>query len=170
MLKYKKSNERKAIVFKWNTHILFTLALFLALREYIDLHEPFFITLPLLALGSLLPDIDHSRSKIGRLVPPLSHLMKHRAWYTHSLAGAFLLPLPFLFFGKAYYLIIAIGCLGHVIADTLTTMGTRFIYPLSKRFYSLKIAKTGGIGEDLIKGLSIFYIVYEGIVFVGGKI
>ena len=115
----------------------------------------------------MLPDIDHSKSKIGRLVPPISHIMKHRAWYTHSIVGAFLLPLPFLFFGKHYYMIIAIGCLGHVIADTLTPMGTRFIYPLSRRFYSFKIAKTGGKGEDIVRGVSIFYIAFKGINFIG---
>ena len=128
------------------------------------------ITIPLLALGSLLPDIDHSKSKIGRLVPHISHMMKHRAWYTHSIVGAFLLPLPFLFFGKPYYMIIALGCLGHVIADTLTTRGTKFIYPLSNKFYSLNIAKTGGVGEVIVRKLSIFYIVFKGMFLISGKI
>lgn len=127
-------------------------------------------TLPLLAFGSLLPDIDHSKSKLGRLVLPISYLMRHRAWYTHSLIGAFLLPLPFIFLSKPYYIIIALGCLGHIIADTLTPMGTKFIYPLSKRFYSLKIAKTGGIGEEIIRGISIFYIVFKGITFISKQI
>lgn len=158
------------IVFKWNTHILFTVALFLAFREYLDIYESMIITIPLLALGSLLPDIDHSSSKIGRLVTPISHMMKHRAWYTHSIVGAFLLPLPFLFFGKIYYMIIAFGCLAHVIADTLTTRGTKFIYPLSSRFYSLNIAKTGGVGETLVGGLSVFYIVFKSVAFISEKI
>lgn len=128
------------------------------------------ITIPLLALGSLLPDIDHSKSKVGRLVPPISYIMKHRAWYTHSIVGAFILPLPFLFFGRTYYFIIALGCLGHVIGDTLTVMGTRLIYPISNKFYSLKLTKSGGIGEKLIKRTSIVYIVFKGIVFIVTKV
>lgn len=118
----------------------------------------------------MLPDIDHSKSKIGRLFPPISHLMKHRAWYTHSIVGAFILPLPFLFFGKTYYYIIALGCLGHVLGDTLTVMGTRLIYPLSNKFLSLRLAKSGGIGEKLISRISVIYIAFKSIVFIATKV
>lgn len=149
--------EGRRIDFKWNTHIVITMVLFIMIRKYIDISGSPIVFIALLVFGSLLPDIDHPKSKIGRLVP-IGHFMKHRAWYTHSIIGSFLLPLPFLLINKPYYIIVALACLSHTLADTLTPIGTKIVYPISKKNYSLNIAKTGGVGENLIFALGILYI------------
>lgn len=145
------------IAFKWNTHILITVALLVTTMSYINIRGSIVIVVLLLAFGSLLPDIDHPKSKIGKYLP-IGYFMKHRAWYTHSIIGAFLLPLPFLLINKSYYVLVALGCLSHTLADTLTPGGTKIIYPISNKNYSLNIAKTGSKEENSILSLLILYI------------
>ena len=156
----RKIQSKGLIVFKWNTHIIITIVLFIMFKEYIPIEGSLIVALLLLAFGSLLPDIDHPKSKLGRYFP-LGRFMKHRAWYTHSIIGAFLLPLPFLLIGKSYYIIVALGCLSHVMADTLTPGGTKILFPLVDKRLSLNIAKTGGVGENIIIALGSIYILFN---------
>ncbi len=146
------------IVFKWNTHIVITIVLFTIIKRYIDVEGNLIIVILLLVFGSLLPDIDHSKSKVGRYFP-IGYFMKHRAWYTHSIIGAFLLSLPFLLIDKFYYILVAFGCLSHVFADTLTPLGTKILFPISNKKYSLHLVKTGSMGESLILISGILYIL-----------
>ena len=54
------------------------------------LEQPFWPPLILfVVVGSLLPDIDHSGSQLGKLVPWTSILLKHRG-ATHSLVAGIL--------------------------------------------------------------------------------
>lgn len=155
-----KLNVGRSIAFKWNTHIVITIVLFIIFKEYIPIEGSFVVAILLLIFGSLLPDIDHPKSKLGRYFP-LSRFMKHRAWYTHSFIGAFLIPLPFLLIGKSYYILVALGCLSHVLADTLTPGGTKILFPLVNRRLSLNLTKTGGAGENLILVLGSIYILFN---------
>jgi len=57
------------------------------------LEQPFWLPLILfVVVGSLLPDIDHSGSQLGKLVPWTSLLLKHRG-ATHSLVAVILLAI-----------------------------------------------------------------------------
>ncbi|MDR0218236.1 MAG: metal-dependent hydrolase [Enterobacteriaceae bacterium] len=100
--------------------------------------------LPGVLLASLLPDIDHPQSTLGRLFRfisiPIARLCGHRG-FTHSLlaltAGIFLFqtempadwPIPTDFFHA-----MIIGYISHLIADMLTPAGIPLLWPLKMRF------------------------------------
>ena len=88
-------------------------------------------------LGSLLPDIDHAGSIIGKKIPFFSIFLKHRG-ITHSLLAlviAYLIS-PWL----------ALGYGSHIGLDMLTHSGVQFMFPL-KGMQGLKIIRTGGLFE-----------------------
>lgn len=87
-----------------------------------------------LAFGGILPDIDHSGSKVGSKVPIIPHLLKHRG-FTHSLT--FLLAVFFLLnrlsLSSAISVGLLIGIASHLVSDSLTPAGIQVLWPLSFR-------------------------------------
>lgn len=132
-------------------------------------------------VGSLLPDIDHPRSKIGSKFPfvliayPLYLLFGHRQG-THS--PLFVMMIAFISFSTywlfndtayaSYLLWMAIGAtvgtLSHVVGDGFFDGGVPLLYPISKKKYRMFIitCKTNSINELLvfavILGLDILLI------------
>lgn len=80
----------------------------------------------LVLLGSLLPDIDHDKSFLGRYV----HLnVPHRTW-THAIWWPLLLfalssKWPLLFW-------VGLGWLVHEVFDNMSKAGVCFLYPITK--------------------------------------
>lgn len=72
-------------------------------------------------VGSLLPDIDKSTSMIGRRIPILPRLLKHRG-VTHSL----LLALAMLPLNKG----LTAGCLIHLVLDMMNPEGVPLLWPI----------------------------------------
>lgn len=67
-------------------------------------------------LGSLLPDIDHPKSMLGRF-NVFASLMTHRG-FCHTLLGCVVLSLPFLYIhGAAPY--VFLGTISHLFGDRL---------------------------------------------------
>ncbi|WP_236639417.1 metal-dependent hydrolase [Pelosinus sp. UFO1] len=67
-------------------------------------------------IGSLLPDIDHRRSMVGRL-NIFVKFMSHRG-FCHTLVGCIVLSLPFLLIqGAAPY--VFLGGVSHLFGDRL---------------------------------------------------
>lgn len=90
-------------------------------------------------LGSLLPDIDHPHSLLGRYVPfiskPLYRYCGHRS-LTHSLFFIFALVLLISLFGFELFAFgIGVGMLSHVLLDLFWpgSSGVAFLYPFYKR-------------------------------------
>ena len=77
-----------------------------------------------LTLGSILPDIDHRDSLVGRHVPILPRLLKHRG-VTHSL----------LFAALCYglYPPLGVGTLLHLLLDLMNPAGVLLLWPWKKR-------------------------------------
>lgn len=118
------------------THLLFASTIYLILAQTLPL--PFsIVSLILILAGSIIPDIDHTRSKIGKrfwlLSYPLQFLFRHRG-IVHSLVGLLLFtgllyglleltPQPALqhslWFGAGYLI--------HLLADGLTKSGIHLI-------------------------------------------
>ncbi|RYC70078.1 metal-dependent hydrolase [Spirosoma sordidisoli] len=89
---------------------------------------------------ALLPDIDHTRSLIGRTVFPLASWLQGRFGHrtvTHSLfflsgvAGLLLLA------PKAYAVVSGYALLSHLLFDMCTKQGVPLLYPFSKRPFVL---------------------------------
>ncbi|PTQ51909.1 MAG: Membrane-bound metal-dependent hydrolase YdjM, induced during SOS response [Hydrogenibacillus schlegelii] len=101
-------------------------------------------------IGSLLPDIDHPGSKLGRRVPVISHIMYlfgHRG-VTHSLLFVLILAAAGHFaWTPAYGL--ALGAAVHIAADMFTPSGVPLFWPLGRR-YSLFGFRTGGVVDFLL--------------------
>lgn len=87
------------------------------------------------AIGSLLPDIDSPKSIVGRYIPILPRLIKHRTW-THSLwmvIALFLLWPP-----------LGIGVLSHLLLDSVTKDGVRPVWPCAWRLRLPPGVRSGG--------------------------
>jgi membrane-bound metal-dependent hydrolase YbcI (DUF457 family) len=109
---YKK--RKKVGVFNFFGHTVIGLILGMIIA-----HNP--VEFAWLLFGSLLPDIDHPSSTLGKW-NPFTRWMTHRG-HCHSLFGAFLLSLPVLLVGGwTSVILVYIGCLGHIFGDRLLAM------------------------------------------------
>ena len=114
-------------------------------------------------LGALLPDIDHPKSKMGKLISIIPSLINNKWGHrglTHSFkgivwVGIFSIPLMFLSPYASIYLLI--GYASHLFADSLTVSGVKLYYP-SRETYGWKIIKTGSWEEDLFRLLLIMIV------------
>lgn len=100
----------------------------------------------LASLGGLLPDIDHPKSWLGRLIPVLPELLfrttGHRGW-THSLfalalyAGAvwslFMILYGVVALAHLMALGAALGFGSHLLGDFITNRGVPLLWPLADR-------------------------------------
>lgn len=108
-------------------------------------------------LGSLLPDIDHKGSTIGRKFKATSCIVSktcgHRG-FTHapvislvSVGGLLAISIFFDNSVKNLYIDfisgILVGSLSHILLDSLTVEGVPFFYPLSKKKHHLLPLRTG---------------------------
>lgn len=126
-------------------------------------------------VGSLLPDIDHPRSFLGRrlwfISIPLSNLIGHRG-ITHSIIGiaamaaAIWYALTRLNWHPGYSVPIvigaAIGYISHVVADYCTPSGVPLLWPMDKRFSAPITVQTGTMPEYVITILAamILWLIY----------
>jgi inner membrane protein len=123
-----------------------------------------------LALGALIPDIDHTGSIIGRKVPLvddiISAIFGHRS-FTHSLI--FLVLVNLLFsktpWPESIELGILLGMLSHMILDMLTKQGIKFLWPLDINIGIPGGINTGGALEQGFFTLLIACIGYFGYQF-----
>ena len=105
-----------------------------------------------LSIGSILPDIDNRNSLLGKTLPFVSKLIKHRT-LTHSL----------IFLAICYFInfYLFVGCALHVVLDMLTKSGCQLFYPvnLNIRFPFAKYIRTGGKFENILFFISTILIV-----------
>ncbi|HWL81864.1 MAG TPA: metal-dependent hydrolase [Roseomonas sp.] len=115
--------------------------------------------LGLAVFGALLPDVDHPKSWVGKLLRPVSTVLAtvlgHRG-VTHSLVAVV---------GCAALLVrqnvplaitapLVVGYLSHLAADLLTPGGLRLAWPL-RGTYSLPLCRTGSPFEPLVVALAL---------------
>jgi inner membrane protein len=112
------------------------------------------LTLGLVALGALLPDIDHPASWVGRrawiISRPLAAAVGHRG-VTHSFIAVLACVLILRWEGLNRRVIdpLVVGYLSHLAADLLTTSGLRLAWPLPKR-QAIGLCRTGSFAETVI--------------------
>lgn len=110
-----------------------------------------FVYLILISIGSLLPDVDHPKSKIGNLARPFSYLFEHRGFF-HSIfpliAFYFLIKFNFIIFFP-----LGMGYVSHIIIDMATKQGILLIHPI----INIRISGVIRTGKKL--ELLIFYLL-----------
>ncbi|MFI3255014.1 MAG: metal-dependent hydrolase [Eubacteriales bacterium] len=127
-------------------------------------------------IGGLLPDIDHSGSKItkktGIIGLILSKLLSHRG-LSHTpilwigIFGALMYYFPLYQF---ICLPLLLGCLSHILLDALTPQGVPLLAPLSRQKINFLTIQTGGNIERLCSMILqaaclyfIFQLGYQGL-------
>lgn len=136
------------------SHVLTGLSGYSLVAHYADLPwGP--VTVGAAVVGSLLPDIDHPKSWLGRrLLPisvPLTMLVGHRG-VTHSLLAVIAMALVLTFYGGVGGGVVTALCIGYVIhlaGDFVTNSGIPVFWPVKRR-YRLPLATTGGFVEPFI--------------------
>lgn len=132
-------------------------------------------TIGLTVFASILPDIDHTKSLIGKLFFPISKWLSvkfgHRT-ITHSLLFFIACTVLFLFSEKVFFnsssytLIFSFALLSHLVLDMLTVQGIPLFYPFARnpcvipanpdlRINSGNI-KSEGIALFLFTGMALF--------------
>jgi len=115
-------------------------------------------------LGSVLLDIDHKGSFIGRRLKIISFILHHTIGHrgiTHTpiFVCGFTVLLAYLTMGlsgfsQAMTMFFVLGLFGgmvsHLLLDLLTRGGIPLLYPFTKKDYSIAPFKTGGIGEYIV--------------------
>jgi inner membrane protein len=155
------------------THILFGLTLYsglnLALGNQPTLSDQSFC-LGLVALGSLLPDIDDPRSWIGRRLWPvsmsLSSITRHRG-PTHCLlaclAVSICLAVIYWSYPKSalYYIAFGLGYFSHILGDFFTKEGVALFWPNKKRFRFPWAFRTNSLTEQVVAIILGFVLAGE---------
>ena len=138
--------------------------------EYYETDLFISVTVVTLAIiSSLLPDICHAQSRIGRRFKFISIIIRllfgHRT-FTHSiLFVSIIAALLYMIQTPNYYLITIIcGLLSHVILDMLTPRGVKLLYPIPISIKFPVQFKTGGLIDlSLATALTIggFYTLFQ---------
>jgi inner membrane protein len=136
------------------SHVVVGIATWIAAAPFLHLAPLDPADLGLAVAGSLLPDIDHPQSWIGRRARPLSTAIAaalgHRG-ITHSALAVVALVALLLHEGyqRDGVSALAVGYLSHLAADMLTPRGLRLAWPLRTTF-AIPLCRTGSPMEPLI--------------------
>lgn len=133
---------------KGSTHVVIGLSFGVTTQLLVGFPAEGFLEIPFyyggLVLGSLLPDIDHPQSYLGRRLTPLSvpifKLFGHRG-ITHSFLSLSILGIILTESGYVNTYLsggILLGYLSHLIADMFTPTGIPLFYPMKKKFSFVK--------------------------------
>lgn len=136
------------------SHVIVGLASWIVVAPLLHLPPLSPAGLALTLVGSLLPDIDHPASWVGRRSRPVSTAISgvfgHRG-ITHSALAV--VGLVVLLRHGGYTRIItsalAVGYLSHLGADMLTPRGLRLAWPL-RATWSLPLCNTGSPAEAIV--------------------
>jgi len=121
-------------------------------------------------IGSLIADVDHKKSTIGKSMPWFSNFLQktvgHRT-LTHSIISVlFLVFVTFIvqrLENEAIFIMLfglTVGHISHIVLDCLTHNGVSLLYPISKKRYKLPLTiRTGSYAEKVLTCAMIIYTV-----------
>src|SRR5258708_3686605 len=95
------------------------------------------VSASVIAISSLLPDIDTAASTVGRIVPFLATRLERKFGHrtlTHSIIFVLslgLLSLPLYALNPSLYACFIVGYATHPFLDTMTVNGVKLFYPFS---------------------------------------
>jgi inner membrane protein len=146
------------------SHVIIGLAAWIGVAPVLHIRPDDLGCLALAAAGSLLPDIDHPKSWVGRRTRPLSTAIaaafSHRG-ITHSAIAVIGLTLLLLHAGyhRAGVSALIIGYLSHLAADMLTPQGLRLAWPL-RRTWGVPLCRIPEM-EKLIVTLVVIAVAWS---------
>ncbi|MFD2617620.1 metal-dependent hydrolase [Terrilactibacillus laevilacticus] len=149
------------------THIVGGLAAALISVQLEPSLDPFFV-LPSALIGSLVPDICHSGSQLGRKIPVLARsiriLFGHRT-ITHSLLFLFITGYLGYHFIPYWNLTtgLMIGMISHLILDAATKQGIMLLFPLKMKIKLPITTHTGSQAEKIIRNLLSLYVFVQAL-------
>ena len=147
------------------SHVVVGLAAWIAAAPLLHLSPVDPAYLGLAVAGSLLPDVDHPNSWIGRRSRPVSTAIAaalgHRG-LTHSAVAVAGLVALLLHAGcrQAEVSALAVGYLSHLGADMLTPRGLRLAWPL-KKTWGLPLCRTGSPMEGVIVAVLVCGVAWR---------
>lgn len=129
---------------KYQTHIAGGIVLGVCASSFFDYPPaPTVIYYAGILIGSLLPDLDHTKSFLGKklrfISKPLFKLVGHRT-LTHSLF-MIVLGLEMIRLSSYHPMVVGLtlGIISHILLDILTPQGVALLYPFSRKRYKLFI-------------------------------
>ncbi len=133
----------------FRTHLAFGFLIGLLALKIIDPYNTI-LFLILVLIGSVLPDIDHPKSKVGKKVKIIGFLFEHRGFF-HSLLFLILIHvvLALFFRSNPFVLPFVIGYTSHLFIDCFNHKGIMPFHPLS-RFRIKGFIKTGALLETTL--------------------
>ncbi len=157
------------------SHVVVGLATWIAAAPLLHLSPVDPLYLSLAVAGSLLPDLDHPKSWVGRRSRPISTvaaaILGHRG-VTHSAVAVLGLGALLLHTGyrRGEVSALVVGYLSHLAADMLTPQGLRLAWPL-RRTWGLPVCRTGSPAEPLIVliliGVIACWLLWSRIGWIG---
>lgn len=136
------------------SHVIVGLATWIAAAPALHLPSLDPVYLSVVVTGSLLPDIDHPKSWVGRRTRPISTAIastfSHRG-ITHSAIAVIALTALLLHVGyrRGGVSALVVGYLSHLAADMLTPRGLRLAWPL-RGTWGLPVCRTDSAMEPVI--------------------
>lgn len=90
-----------------------------------------------LVIGSVLPDIDHPKSFLGRIFYPISIAINKR-WGHRNITHSLILWIPIMFLGYKFFkpvYYISLGALSHMFLDMWNITGVGLFKPLTDKIF-----------------------------------
>ncbi|MBW2973354.1 metal-dependent hydrolase [Candidatus Woesearchaeota archaeon] len=146
-----------------HTHLAFGLLFGLLSLSFIHPANKY-VFLGIAIFSSLLPDLDHPQSKLGRklFVSKIFNVFFGHRGFFHAvwipIAAWLILSLGF---GISYGSAVFVGYFAHLFSDGLTKAGVNLIHPL-KQLRMQGFIETGGIAEHL----TFFAVVVVSIILI----
>lgn len=158
------------------SHVIIGLTAWIAAAPMLHFHPLDPTYLVLVVGGSLLPDIDHPKSWVGRRTRPISTAIastfSHRG-ITHSAIAVVGLTTLLLHAGyhRGCVSALIIGYLSHLAADMLTPRGLRLAWPL-RGTWGIPVCRTDSDMESVIVSVMLgsitwWYLRHHTIVWTG---
>lgn len=148
------------IIFSGYNHIAINMFLFIMLRRYVEFEVYMLGAIFVVILGAIIVDIDHPNSLInGILIFPFSTVFNdsvkgydHRA-LPHTPIAALVVGGLFWLYNPVYGYLMFGSYMMHLICDSCTKAGIKFLYPFSERTYGLKCFDSGGEENLIVLGI-----------------
>ena len=149
------------------THLAFGLLMALLTIDFLSIQNKLLFVL-ITILFSIFPDIDDTKSKIGKKNKLISRIINfifgHRGFF-HSIYIPLILFFVFSYVNKEIAVAVLVGYFSHLFADGLTKKGIKPLCPIINKKINGFI-KTNSILEKIFFLIIVFSILYLLLTYI----